>query len=97
MWRATARAQAATLLMLAHACSSQLISAIRSDISTARDALGVAPFDALSQLGTFLDSVTQSAKVEEEEEFSFMAPPEGYECNDDEECVLPDLPAEEVP
>ena len=26
----------------------------------------------------------------EDEGFSFMAPPPGYECEDDEECVLPD-------
>ena len=28
---------------------------------------------------------------EKEKEFSFMAPPPGLECNDDDECVLPEL------
>eukprot|EP00900_Chrysochromulina_parva_P018518 jgi/Chrpa1/26668/Chrysochromulina_OHIO_Genome00008203-RA len=45
-----------------------------------------------------IDSVILPAAVpakEKEETFSFMAPPPGLECNDDDECVLPELENED--
>ena len=46
-----------------------------------------------------IDSVILPAAVpakEKEEAFSFMAPPPGLECNNDDECVLPELEDEET-
>ena len=39
-----------------------------------------------------MDMMDTAADEEEEEEegFSFMAPPEGLQCNDEEECVMPE-------
>ena len=83
---------------------SQLITAIRNDIATARATLTEPEFATFSKLGPFTESLrrmaseeeTPAAATEEEEaeEFSFMAPPEGFECDSEEECVIPGMEEE---
>ena len=70
----------------------ELIAAIRSDIATADQSLKLPEYAACAELPRFRECLTVPAgNIDDDDDgFSFMAPPEGYECEDEEECVLPD-------
>ena len=71
------------------------IAAIRSDIATADQALKLPEYAACAELPDFRACLAAPAADDDDGGFSFMAPPEGYECEDEEECVLPDDDDEE--
>ena len=68
----------------------ELIAAIRSDIATADQALKLPEYAACAELPGFRACLAVPPADDDDGGFSFMAPPEGYECEDEEECVLPD-------
>jgi len=77
----------------------ELIAAIRNDIATSGAALKEPEYAACKELPRFCELLKEAAATAQEDGgdgddeggFSFMAPPEGYECEDDEECVIPDM------
>ena len=67
----------------------ELIAAIRADIATAGSALGQTEY-AVFRDNAKLVARGDAAEDDVDEGFSFMAPPAGLECNDEDECVMPD-------
>ena len=66
----------------------ELIAAIRADIDTAGRALTEPEFAAFRDNAAL---TTDGANDDDGDSgFSFMAPPEGLECSDEEECVMPE-------
>ena len=66
----------------------ELIAAIRADIDTAGRALTEPEFAAFRDNAAL---TTDGANDDDGDAgFSFMAPPEGLECSDEEECVMPE-------
>jgi len=74
----------------------ELVAAIRADIDTAGRALTEPEFaafrddKALLADGAGADETDAASDDDDGGGFSFMAPPEGLECSDEEECVMPE-------
>ena len=86
------------LMQPAHRCPLPRSRSIRLDESLSDDAVR----DKLARLrnrkpvgrpsaASVSPAAAASPANEKEKEFSFMAPPPGLECNNDDECVLPEL------